>query len=69
MVAGSRGRPASRKGCGEGDRQEAAGGVVVAVDAPAARRMLGDALADEPSHLGPGVGTCNLYFRYAPLLQ
>ncbi|KAK9837989.1 hypothetical protein WJX74_009129 [Apatococcus lobatus] len=63
VSAGSQGRPASVKVHGQGERQEAAGGVVVAVDAPAARRMLGDALADEPSHLGPGVGTCNLYFR------
>ena len=69
VAAGSQGRPASLKVCGEGNRQEAAGGVVVAVDAPAARRLLGDALADEPSHLGPGVGTCNLYFRYVPFAQ
>jgi hypothetical protein len=38
--------------------------IVVATDAPAARQLLGDALEASPSKTEPGVGTCNLYFRW-----
>ncbi|KAG2448128.1 hypothetical protein HYH02_006713 [Chlamydomonas schloesseri] len=47
-----------------GGRQlKARRGVVVAVEGPEAKRLLGDAIKAAPSKADPGVGTCNLYFR------
>ncbi len=63
VAASSHSAPASLKVHGQSDRIEARGGVVVAVEGPAAKQLLGDALAAEPSQAGPGVGTCSLYFR------
>jgi hypothetical protein len=40
--------------------------VVVATEARSAEALLGPALAACPSKAEPGVGTCNLYFRWGP---
>ncbi len=63
VAAGGQGRLPSVKLHGQSASLQASRGVVVAVDGPAARELLGSALDAEPSQPGPGVGTCNLYFR------
>eukprot|EP00877_Chromochloris_zofingiensis_P002485 jgi/Chrzof1/12237/Cz06g26180.t1 len=47
----------------DGTTLQPAKGVVVAVEGPEARRILGDALQASPSKQEQGVGTCNLYFK------
>ncbi|KAK9815902.1 hypothetical protein WJX72_011660 [[Myrmecia] bisecta] len=47
----------------DGSTMQSRRGVVVATEAPAARRLLGGALDESPSKAEAGVGTCNLYFR------
>eukprot|EP00798_Chlamydomonas_sp_ICE-L_P027169 gene27169-2409_t len=37
--------------------------VIVAVEGPEAKRLLGESIATSPSKEGPGVGTCNLYYK------
>lgn len=64
VAGGSAWQPGS-VGLAGGRSVSARRAIVVATDAPAARGLLGDALEASPSKTEPGVGTCNLYFRWA----
>mmetsp|Transcript_30975 Transcript_30975/g.68650 ORF Transcript_30975/g.68650 Transcript_30975/m.68650 type:complete len:484 (-) Transcript_30975:553-2004(-) len=61
-VEAAAGGRAARVVLSDGSSIEAKRGVVVAVQGPEAKRMLGGGLASAPSKDAPGVGTCNLYF-------
>lgn len=63
VVGGCAGQPGSLSLSG-GRTVGARRAIVVATDAPAARQLLGSALEASPSKTEPGVGTCNVYFRW-----
>ena len=67
VAGGAGGQPGSVEVSG-GRSVGARRAIVVATDAPAARGLLGDALEASPSKTEPGVGTCNLYFRWGRLI-
>ena len=63
-VAGSSGGAPGSVRLAGGRAVTAGCAVVVATEARSAEALLGPALTASPSKAEPGVGTCNLYFRW-----